>query len=238
MDRGFIGAGMIGVSDTNGLGEISPGAHIEHDIKPKSGAKVPRNIRFPDQAVQGRSLRWKREHAELQVALGIVVRSQITLINCGPDSCLEIPAKQLGFGRFDIATLRVLCGNRIFSVICAPSRVWKKKRLFNKLLALKAEAAQNGHRVLLIPSHSILNEQRLAKATALASARALKPSRSERQKIIEHVVKRQGSSVENCANLISHHQDPVGVILNLVVHRWLQLSPGPVGPDSLVTAGG
>lgn len=192
--------------------------------------------RIPDRTSPGRLLRWKREHALLQAAIKTVIRSNPAIVLCGTDTSIEQSAKTQGFGRFDLVIVRALFGKWTVSIVCAPNRVWRNPKQLRKLLTVKYQAAAHGHRVVLVPASSIRNSKRHANAVMLASSLDIKPSRSERKKIIEHVLLNNGSSIDDCANLVRHHRDPLGVVLNLVAHRWLRLSPGPLSHHSVVSS--
>lgn len=236
MDSGFKNASGHGSGDIKDPEKknfkSSDQSWTEHQA---GGSPIARNIRLPNHVSEGRLIRWKREHASLQSALNHVMRSNAAIVTCGPDANIERCAKEHGFGRFDLVIVRVLFGKWSFSVICVPTRLWTTPKHMRKLFLMKAAASSSGHRVMLLPASPIMNSQRHANALMLSSARSLKLSRSERQKIMDHVSLNNPSSVEDCAKLVRTHQDPLGAVLHLVAHRWLRLSPGRLGPNSVVS---
>lgn len=232
-----VGLGRDGVFSED-VATGSGGAQQSEAREGSPAEPIARNLRFPDQIAQGRLIRWKREHAALNDALMMFIRANLALGHCGPDIGLEKAAEEAGFRRFDLVIARAVFGLRVFGIICVPTRIWRSKKHMRKLLLIKADAAVGGQRTILVPASSIVHSQRYANALALASSRSIKPSRSAREKIIGHLKLHRRSSVRDCANLVSHYDDPTGIVLNLALNRWLQLSPGAIGPDTVVTVVG
>lgn len=211
----------------------------ECGAKTRRKAKKPGHSSSTNNKTKARHARWAEENRKLHETVTTIIRADARLTNCGADPVIDKLAKEHHFGAFDLDSLRLLFGKQAFTVVFAPRRIWKDKAAFRDLLKVKNASAALGIRIVLLCASTFEHSERLNVARALASARTIRPTRDERMKIMEHVLKNTNVSIGACAALVQDSDDPVGVILSLCATRWLRVKNDgkPLSYDTKVSPG-
>lgn len=184
-----------------------------------------------------RSARLAQEHSKLVQSLFNYVSTNPGLAALGPDPLVQQLVSAKGFPKYDIAILRVSTKSLIMTAIGVPTRVWRDAEARRSLREVKAEAAAEGTRCLLVPQRWVRGEVRGQVARTLALSHHVKVRREHIQAVADLLGAYRMMTLAQCASRISDVDDPVGVVLALCARGKLFIDrTRPIGPESWVAS--
>lgn len=160
-----------------------------------------------------RVARFAAEHKKLATAAKNYAYATPGLVALGEDPVVEQLLSAAGFPKLDAYVLRLIAWGSLVTAICVPTRVWREPECRSVLREIKAQAAENLTKCILVPQWSAKAEVRATVARVLATARHTTFDRDDKNRVLDHLDAKKISTIGNAAALLRDHDDPVGAVL-------------------------
>ena len=185
-----------------------------------------------------RLTRLAEEHSKLCRNVDNYLSAHPDLVPLGPDPLVQQLVAAKGLTPRDAVVARTLVGNRLVTVICVPTRIWRDEYGKAALLEVKSEAATSGRsRCILVPQRWIKAPIRSSVARAIARNRRVQYSNRQLAAVLEHVRNRKITTLADAANHVPDHDDPVGMVLLLCGQGLLAIDrSAPIVADSWISS--
>lgn len=170
---------------------------------------VPHFPNFSSKPVVDRSFVVRRLHKNASS----LVAAHPDAEHLGPDLLVSNLALAKGFGRDDLAILRISLATERYTLVCAPEQLWQSRK--RDLVELKLMSVKAGRRCVLVPEAAVQRQPRLSTARTIEDASGVKVSMDQRMAVLLHLIEHGYSTLFDCACAIDHPA-PFSAILQLV----------------------
>jgi len=151
----------------------------------------------------------------------------------GGDAEVERLALLHNLGREGIAITKIDSFGKVVTLICVPADKWSGQ-IRCRLRALKTEAANIGHRCVLVPANFVRRQPRLENSQAIMRNRGVHVSATARLRIVGLLIDQGWSTIMDCCSVLDH-QDAVGALFHLIAIGTIKIDLNqPITPFSLV----
>lgn len=185
------------------------------------------------------------EHRRMKQGLATLVAANSSLVDLGPDPLVDQLLSSAGFDRRQAFAIRMLISrgeNRSpqsvasRTAIVASSRLWHRTFDRSLLFNIKTQASNNHVQCILVPQRVLAGAVRASTGKVIAQCRHLRPSASDRLRVISYLHDLGGfSELVDCAALI-RHADPAGIVLSMVASGDLSIDRAKrIGPHSRIS---
>lgn len=175
-----------------------------------------------------------QRHQRLTRNVRVLIEAHPKTDELGQDDLVEHLAAKHGFDAFDLSIHRVSFGRFIRTLVCVPYHTAQTPGRRDALVALKRNAADFGHPVILVPEGFIQRQPRLWNSRMIQLATEIHVRAEDRVAILVHLIENGWSTLVDCAGIV-RHDAPVTVVLNLVAEGVLSMRMDhPIGPNSRV----